>query len=311
MFGCSVGESIVIEFDGQYGVIDSFRYNGDVPALQFLRQRGVRELAFLGLTHPHEDHYGGMADILRYFLGLQGVREFWRSPALDWSRTYQVLKLRVAKMIHTPTFHAAAAASLQDLADLYELLFQNLNRIFVRNFEVGMSRSLGPNLTCVGIAPPGNFVLNAQTRLAWELTQNDHKRDPLNDYSLGLHLKLGDSSVYLTGDAGRNSWPACRADPLWKEGVEPGAHVLLKAPHHGSVKDSPDWLLALLAGSGETTTRYSRSRLPRIAGLTRLGGLGSVYRLSERSGPNGKDLVPEYLEVEVRPDGIQCQRRVL
>lgn len=314
VLGCSVGESIVIEFDGRYGVIDSFRHDGGVPPLRFLQRRGVRELAFLGLTHPHEDHYGGMAEILGYFLKLEGVKEFWRSPALDWSKTYQVLKLRVAKMVQAPTFHAAAAASLQDLADLYELLFQNRDRLIVRNFEVGLARSLGPGLSCVGIAPPGNFVLRAQERLAWELTQNDHKSEPLNDYSFGLHLKLGDSSVFLTGDAGRNSWPACRADPVWIESVKPGAQVLLKAPHHGSVKDSPDWLLAFLAGSAETTTvvtRYNRSRLPRVAGLTRLGGLGNAYRLSEQSGPNGKGLVPEYLEVEVKPDGIQCRRHVL
>lgn len=256
-----------------------------------------------------------MAEIFRYFWALDGVEEFWRNAALDWSRTYPVLNLRVSKLVHAPGFHAAAVASLQELFDLYELLYQNRAQLIIRNFEVGLARSLGSNLSCNGIAPPGSFVLRAQERLAWELDQHDHKREPLNDYSFGLHLKFGESSVFLTGDAGRNSWPVCRADEVWQEQIRPGVHVLLKAPHHGSVQDSPGWFLSLLTGSRTTSTaitRYSRSGLPRGSAVARFGALGNVYRLSERSEPaSGKDLVPEYLEVKVKPDGIECRRCVL
>ena len=256
-----------------------------------------------------------MAEIFKYFLALDGVEEFWRNAALDWSNTYQVLKLRVSKLVHAPTFHTAAVASLKELVDFYELLLENRSGLIVRHFEVGQSRPLASNLSCNGIAPPGGFVLQAQQRLAWELEQHDQKREPLNDYSLGVHLKFGDCSVFLTGDAGRASWPASRRDEVWQEQMKPGAHVFLKAPHHGSVQDSPDWFLSLLAGARTTSTaitRYSRSKLPRATGLARFGILGDVYRLSERTDPTSKaGLAPEYLEVEVKPDGFSCRRCVL
>lgn len=83
VFGPGRGEAIVVIFpDGHLGVVDGCREptrgaadgTGD-PVREFIRrwhaehpQLGGR-LRFVALTHPHDDHYAGLADLLTAYLG--------------------------------------------------------------------------------------------------------------------------------------------------------------------------------------------------------------------------------------------------
>ena len=82
VLGAGKGESIVLQFpSGLWGIVDCYaRSSNDPttnPTLKFLRDSGVEKLEFLCLTHPHDDHYRGMSQILREF----PPRFFWHFGA--------------------------------------------------------------------------------------------------------------------------------------------------------------------------------------------------------------------------------------
>lgn len=65
VFGGTMGESIVVEFpDGTCGVIDCHTQSGTNleknPVCCFLSQRRIKQLDFVCLTHPHDDHFSGL-----------------------------------------------------------------------------------------------------------------------------------------------------------------------------------------------------------------------------------------------------------
>lgn len=90
LFGPGYGESIVLKIpDEGWFVIDSCKTKINnstiVPALAYLRALSVNSLAAVILTHPHEDHYLGLEEIINEFKGriryvcrysAEGIREF-------------------------------------------------------------------------------------------------------------------------------------------------------------------------------------------------------------------------------------------
>jgi metal-dependent hydrolase (beta-lactamase superfamily II) len=54
------GDSIIVEFNGSFGLIDSNRCGQRIPALEKLQALGAERLRFVALTHPHHDHYRGI-----------------------------------------------------------------------------------------------------------------------------------------------------------------------------------------------------------------------------------------------------------
>ena len=60
-------DSILLECDGEYMLIDG----GNVPdgndVVEYLLDAGVQELEAVVATHAHEDHVGGLSDVLRTF----------------------------------------------------------------------------------------------------------------------------------------------------------------------------------------------------------------------------------------------------
>lgn len=78
ILGTGYGESIILFIPGVgWGIIDSFstkiKTNTVVPALEYLKgilPQQDRRIAFIALTHPHEDHYRGLDRILENFLGV-------------------------------------------------------------------------------------------------------------------------------------------------------------------------------------------------------------------------------------------------
>lgn len=76
-FGPGFGESIIVHIPGiGWGVIDScefkLAYQKYVPPLEYLILQNARNLTFLILTHPHEDHFAGMEQIIDNYLGKIG-----------------------------------------------------------------------------------------------------------------------------------------------------------------------------------------------------------------------------------------------
>jgi beta-lactamase superfamily II metal-dependent hydrolase len=78
IFGPGEGESIVVRLpDGRVGVVDGCAQAHYDPVQALLNALEVKQLAFVALTHPHEDHYRGLAELIARFEPM----ELWKPPA--------------------------------------------------------------------------------------------------------------------------------------------------------------------------------------------------------------------------------------
>lgn len=61
------GDSVLIESDNKYMLIDAGERNKSKVVIDYLENIGVKKLDYLIATHPHSDHIGGLADVIGYF----------------------------------------------------------------------------------------------------------------------------------------------------------------------------------------------------------------------------------------------------
>lgn len=58
-------DSILLEFNGHFALVDGGNSADGVDVATYLQLLGVQKLELVVATHPHEDHIGGLSDILR------------------------------------------------------------------------------------------------------------------------------------------------------------------------------------------------------------------------------------------------------
>jgi hypothetical protein len=97
VFGPGYGESIIINIPGVgWGVIDSCLkkvHNENVnPALKYLKENQVSSIAFLILSHPHEDHYAGLDQIIDEYIGHIDRICFYNGDGMREYREYLIRK---------------------------------------------------------------------------------------------------------------------------------------------------------------------------------------------------------------------------
>lgn len=62
------GDSIIIEWSGKVGIIDCKKKGKSNPVFEHIKTKGYNEIEFIVLSHPHTDHYSGLAEILDFCL---------------------------------------------------------------------------------------------------------------------------------------------------------------------------------------------------------------------------------------------------
>ena len=58
------GDAVLVEQDGEFGLIDCGTEDSETALLSYLEQAGVKKLDVLVMTHPHADHIGSMDAVL-------------------------------------------------------------------------------------------------------------------------------------------------------------------------------------------------------------------------------------------------------
>ncbi len=318
VFGASQGESIVLKLPGGgWGVVDCYASSlsdpADNPALCFLSDRGVGELEFLCLTHPHDDHFRGMSQLLQRLR----VHSFWRPSAMSQQRLKWILQLA---LVHA---RQSGYEKAREDADELERIFTLVNE---QRRERGKPlipkvATLGTQLYPIPVDRQAHFQIWAitpsgrQTEIYEEglrrcFDDNRRIKDRLpharhNEISLALLIVFGRTRVILGGDAEQNNW----LDTLKEFGRPELSSVCVKVSHHGATNGYCQGLWEAFSAHQmpiAVVTAFQRHQLPRREALEHIGNFAT-----EIVTPCLPAVCPKELPIPLFPKAPVSSRRAL
>lgn len=254
------GDSIVLHYDGPNGstfaVIDSNRHGAVTPALKKLKELGAKRISFVALTHPHADHYSGLADVLDAYAG--AIDNFYTYP-IDRENSDRLNKLtKICRQIHQSTDGKTVK---RQIVEFLEIL-KHGKRIGLDNWEeiTGYRTQLFPSgfdgVELWGILPPAKVKGDYFQRIdSGDVSVLDQKPD-LNRLSIAFSISYEGIEIILGGDGTYENWMDHKR--AWgRIGKTPSA-LVVKLPHHGSKKDcAPDVIDYVFADRGERIAAIS------------------------------------------------------
>lgn len=217
------GDSIIIEWSDCIGIIDSKSYERRNPTLEYLKTKDVKVIDFIVLSHPHNDHYSGLEDILLYCQKQKVVikrfihplshigSQYWKWFELDIEDSKALL--RIVELSHT----------LRESEEIERI------DIVIAGWQIDLTDDI--SLKC--LSPTHDEV-----RIYQELIEQSSERElselshAANYLSTIFKLRLGSSYVLFTSDAEIVSFQRL----LTKEYkyFEEKTLQICQVPHHGS-----------------------------------------------------------------------------
>ncbi len=259
IIGQGVGESIVVHFgNGDWLIVDSFEIAGQakselLPApAQYLSDIGVEvESAVVAIcvTHPHSDHYGGIADLMQAC-----TPEGGNPPWLYWPDPLH-------PDVWTRLREAPPGTPRSELRDVFDTAYKRPNTVRYLNHR----RRLDPPLDAMQALSPlpgASEAINHQQR------SNFYE----NLSSITMWFRMHGIAGLLGADLDDHAdfgWRALveERDKHGEPAIPPGFGVI-KVPHHGSMTaGTPEAIEAIrsfaaFAHPVSVFTRNSSSDLP-------------------------------------------------
>ena len=296
--GETEGEGIILRLpDGSFGSVDSCigRTKGGkiyLPMLDFLKSNSVSRLAFSCLTHPHADHFRGLARLIFEF----DVKEFW----LPNKFCAEDLK-RIVKLKKIPAHEVNAFGEVEDADELQEIFAYLCKRIrrsktpgAKSKFKVAqaeMNSKLYPPSAAayrvVALAPHGNDVFEFNNQLSRAFDDSGKIKDDLpeqkfNRISMALLIVMPKFKVLLGGDVEKAGWRRTIIDSNEKDWKS----VLYKVSHHGSAGAFCNELQDAVYLPDKLTTSvltgYARSRLPTVSMISSLSDISKQVAVAHK-----------------------------
>jgi hypothetical protein len=238
-------------------IVERWRASKDEPILAMV------------LTHPHQDHAGGFAELVEVLdpraIALAGT------DLLSAARSAFETTMSASDRGRIGAVHAAILAIDRWLEDHPGKL--------VALHQGAELPTEGSSASVVARAPEAGLL----TAFLTEPGVRKRLKEEANHISVVLEIEHSASRVVLTGDlpryrTGTKTAVSSGWDQVLPGRPELGNHAALKIPHHGSA-DAAHPVLMPADGTTErawTVTPYNSSRLPRLAdmdGLPQLVGL--------------------------------------
>ncbi|WP_165613162.1 DNA internalization-related competence protein ComEC/Rec2 [Desulfofundulus thermosubterraneus] len=197
------GKTMLVDTGGWPGELDSGEGAGEKVVVPYLRRLGIRRLDVLVITHPHEDHAGGMGAVIEAF---------------------PVDLVLVSPVGRTGNISVSTGKSPEQVPSTYSALIAGLvaRGVPVKVTGAGDRLHLDPALDVRVLGPPRPLLSGT--------------RSDLNNASLVLRLCYGEEVLLLTGDIEVEAQQA-----IMDAGINLGCTVL-KIPHHGSRYLLPSFL---------------------------------------------------------------------
>ncbi len=215
VFGPGKGEAIVLRLpDGRFAVVDGCREPSPGAPRRNPTGRGdpVRELlgqvekdgqeiklAFVCMTHPHDDHYAGLARLIAAYEGQ--VEQVWTTDfglARDKNALIRWLKLTRAGAHPLPD-----SSEIKGLVRLIEAFESQTGGPRVRDMAEGLCVEIAGCSICM-VGPSTIDIRVARRHLYQALVDVvDGNKVPgvdPNDSSVALYVRWGDAGVLLGGD---------------------------------------------------------------------------------------------------------------
>jgi hypothetical protein len=308
VFGRGFGETIVLEFpNGGVGLIDCFSPQLSIPdgqtrlsvnpVLRFLKNElRAESLAFVGLTHPHEDHGRGLSHVLEEYRGrigqiwmFQGFQSLYLERLLDALRASKI-QLPIEELLNEDpgTFAFEIATIREEVLDQIDP--QKTNRAKFRSFQ-GYKQFWIPDepVSCEFLGPSDGHAAAYEANLIDSLATAfdpsgqyivpDWAPDSINHnlISSALLLTYGQTRVLLGGDMELDAWSEALLEQQGSKKTNRSFSChLIKAAHHGSVTGFHSDLAEQLPIDGRppiaVLTPFNRHRnpLPTAVGITQL-----------------------------------------
>lgn len=78
-------DSILLESSGEYMLVDAGNNEDGVKLVDYFRQENIPSFKYVVATHPHEDHIGGMDDIINNF----PIANFYMPDVITTTKTFE------------------------------------------------------------------------------------------------------------------------------------------------------------------------------------------------------------------------------
>jgi beta-lactamase superfamily II metal-dependent hydrolase len=280
VLGAGIGESIVLKLpDGRWGVVDCYNASPtdrDANATTlFLRGRGVTKLFFVCLTHPHDDHFLGMVELIKEFQ----PEEFWRFGCL--SHEYIRNLILYNQLIAARSADDALSRSAAELLKLFAVARDGAKEGKMTVCRLNSRTNPYPNRTdkdstfqieC--LSPTGRQIelyeaaiidcVGRDGKIAKKLPRSIH-----NEISVVLKITYGETKIILGGDLEKQGW----RDVVVEVGGSNLQASAIKVSHHGSDNGYCDGLWERFSASGSPIAVVAprlRNGLPTSKALTHI-----------------------------------------